>query len=149
MAKKSTATRQTPAARRSQTTARTTAKAADVMLVRGANATRPTAPVPANTKPVAAARPAGVGQQERPRALEAPRAARPTAPRKEPAAQPTPKAQASRVARARVTQRARTANLITPEHYSYVINDLKLIAGLVISMFLVIIVLAIILHTRA
>lgn len=144
MAKKSTATRQTPAARRSQTTA----KAADVMLVRGANATRPSASTPTNTKPVAATRSAAVGQQERPRALEAPRAARPTAPRKEPAAPAAPKAQASRVARARVTQRARTANLITPEHYSYVINDLKLIAGLVISMFLVIIVLAIIVHAR-
>jgi len=145
MAKKSTATRQTPAARRSQTTAKT----ADVMLVRGANATRPTAPAPTNAKPAAPARSSGVSQQERPRALEVPRAVRPTAPRKEPAPQPAPKAQASRVARARVTQRARTANLITPEHYSYVIGDLKLIAGLVVSMFAVIIVLAIILHTRA
>ena len=83
------------------------------------------------------------------RALDAPRAARPTAPRQEPAARAATKAQASRVARARVTQRARTANLITPEHYSYVINDLKLIAALVISMFAVIIVLAIIMHTHA
>ncbi len=149
MAKKSTATRQTPAARRSQTTARTTAKTADVMLVRGANAVRPTAPAPANAKPSTPARPTGVSQQERPRALEVPRAVRPTAPRKEPAVPAPAKAQASRVARARVTQRARTANLVTPEHYSYVINDLKLIAGLVISMVLVIIVLAIILHTRA
>jgi hypothetical protein len=145
MAKKSTATRQTPAARRSQTTAKT----ADVMLVRGANATRPSTPAPANAKPAAPARPAGASQQERPRALEVPRAVRPTTPRKEPTAPTTTKAQASRVARARVTQRARTANLITPEHYSYVIGDLKLIASLVISMFLVIIVLAIILHTRA
>ena len=145
MAKKSTATRQTPAARRSQTTV----KAAEVMLVRTAKATDSTAPAPANAKPAATAKPTGVSQQERPRALEAPRAARPTAPRREPPAHTAPKAQASRVARARVTQRARTANLVTPEHYGYVINDLKLIAGLVISMFLVIIVLAIILHTRA
>lgn len=143
MAKKSTATRQTPAARRSQTTAKT----ADVMLVRGAKA--PESAAPANAKPAAAAKPASVRQQERARALEAPRATRPTAPRQEPAARAATKAQASRVARARVTQRARTANLITPEHYSYVINDLKLIAALVISMFAVIIVLAIIMHTHA
>src|SRR5689334_1810343 len=110
MAKKSTATRQTPAARRSQTTV----KAAEVMLVRTAKATDSTAPAPANAKPAATAKPTGVSQQERPRALEAPRAARPTAPRREPPAHTAPKAQASRVARARVTQRARTANLVTP-----------------------------------
>ena len=52
-----------------------------------------------------------------------------------------PKAQAARVARARATQRARAANLINPKNYSYVRNDLKLIAGLAIAMFAVIIIL--------
>jgi hypothetical protein len=51
------------------------------------------------------------------------------------------KAQAARVARARATQRARTANLISPTNYSYVLNDLKLIAGLAVAMFAVIIIL--------
>jgi hypothetical protein len=51
------------------------------------------------------------------------------------------KAQAARVARARATQRARAANLISPTNYSYVPNDLKLIAGLAVAMFAVIIIL--------
>lgn len=51
------------------------------------------------------------------------------------------KAQAVRVARARAVQRARTANLVTPEHYSYVIRDLKLIAALACAMVIVLIVL--------
>jgi hypothetical protein len=49
--------------------------------------------------------------------------------------------QATRVARARATQRARAANVITPQHYAYVLKDLRLIAGLAGSMFLVIIIL--------
>lgn len=35
--------------------------------------------------------------------------------------------QANRLARARATQRTRTANLINPEHYNYVLTDLRLI----------------------
>lgn len=80
---------------------------------------------------------------ERPRALEA---AKPTKPAPKPEAatarQTTARGtQASRVARARATQRARAANIITPEHYAYVLKDLRLIAALAGTMFLVIIIL--------
>lgn len=49
--------------------------------------------------------------------------------------------QANRIARARATQRARTAYQITPEHYSYVLRDLRLTAALAALMFSVIIIL--------
>ncbi len=47
----------------------------------------------------------------------------------------------TKVARAREMQRAHAANRITPEHYSYVKNDLRLIAVLATCMFAVIIAL--------
>ncbi len=40
--------------------------------------------------------------------------------------------QATRLARARATQRTRAANLITPEHYKYVLTDLRLIGAVAI-----------------
>ncbi|MGH2517447.1 MAG: hypothetical protein ACRDHP_17495 [Ktedonobacterales bacterium] len=153
MAKKSTATRQANAARRPQTPAKSTGvtlvrsrqdqeaqeKAAD-----GAVATR-AAPTP---KLTTAASTSGAAKQrsapvvERPRALEAPKPAKP-APKAEtaPARQQAPYMQASRVARARATQRARAANVITPQHYAYVLKDLRLIAALAVAMFAIIIVL--------
>ena len=45
------------------------------------------------------------------------------------------------LARGPATQRARAVNVITPEHYSYVLNDLKLIGALALGMFAVILVL--------
>jgi hypothetical protein len=51
------------------------------------------------------------------------------------------RAEAAKVARAREMQRARAANLITPEHYAYVKNDLRLTAILAAVMFSVIIIL--------
>ena len=152
MAKKSTATRQANAARRSQTTPRPS----DVILVRapkpGENAVPSAASVaPASTKtqPVAPKKPAPTPQAappvNRPRALEVARPNKPAAPKPEPAPgrqqAAAVKAQAARIARAKATQRARTANVITPEHYSYVINDLKLIGTLAVLMFGAIIVL--------
>lgn len=138
MAKKSTATRQANAARRSQTTG----KAPAVALVRApkeTNETSATSKSPATA--TAPTKSAVTPNAERPRSPTVSKAVRPAA-RQEPVARPeAPRAQASRVARARATQRARTANLINPEHYGYVINDLKLIAALAVTMFAIIIVL--------
>jgi hypothetical protein len=156
MAKKSTATRQANAARRSQTTTRPS----DVMLVRAPKPAENTAPsaasaslTPARPQPAAKSQPAAqkkpatapqASQVNRPRALEVSRPNKPAAPKPAPAPtqqQAAMKAQAARVARAKATQRARTATLITPEHYSYVINDLKLIGTLAFLMFAAIIAL--------
>ena len=51
------------------------------------------------------------------------------------------RAQVNRVARAQASQRARTANHVSPEQYSYVKDDLRLIAILAGSMFVIIIIL--------
>lgn len=142
MAKKSTATRQANAARRSQTTA----KAPAVALVR---APKDTSETSVTSKSLAAAtapaRGAITSNAERPRSPAVSQTARPAArpaPRPEPAArQESARTQATRVARARATQRARSANMINPEHYGYVIKDLRLIATLAVAMFAIIIVL--------
>ena len=153
MAKKSTAARQNNAARRSQTSA----KATGATLVRqpqepvSASAGASTAvkslaePRATSAAPVEKPRAAVSATPVRPRALEAPKVAAPkaAAPKPEPApSKPRAgNAQAARLARARATQRARAANMITPEHYSYVLTDLKLIASLAVAMFVIIIVL--------
>lgn len=138
MAKKSTATRQGNAARRSQTTDKRSAVAL-VRTPKETNETTGTSQSHASTP----TRSAITSNAERPRspAVTNKTTTRP-APRQEPVARPeNTRAQASRVARARATQRARTAHQISPEHYGYVINDLKLIAALAVTMFAVIIVL--------
>lgn len=137
MAKKSTATRQANAARRSQTTDKRSA----VALVRTPKETNET-PGASQSSSTTPTRSAITSNAERPRSPAVSKATRP-APRPEPAVarQDNARSQATRVARARATQRARTANLINPEHYGYVINDLKLIAALAVTMFAIIIVL--------
>lgn len=50
-----------------------------------------------------------------------------------------------RMARARATQAARTKNLITPENYTYVLGDLKLVIGLAVTAFVVLIALTFVL----
>ncbi len=151
MAKKSTAARQSNAARRPQTTA----KATGATLVRqphesasGSAGTDTAVRSTAEQHVVAPEKPRVTASSTaaRPRPLEAPKATatpKAAAPKQEVTqSRPRPASdQAARVARARATQRARTANMITPEHYSYVINDLKLIASLAAAMFMVIIVL--------
>ncbi len=65
-----------------------------------------------------------------------------------PATKPAPaasKRQDTRVARARATQRARQAGLISAENYAYVIGDLKLVLGLAIGAFAILIVLTFVL----
>ena len=62
------------------------------------------------------------------------------------ASRPTPThEQNQRLARARATQRARQANLISAEHYSYVLGDLKLVLALAISALVVLIALTFVL----
>ncbi len=147
MSKKSTATRQPQGTRRPQTASKQTS----VAFVRSP---RPEQGAPAEAKPetkpseqqrvVPAAKRVVVAPAAKPRAPQL--AARPAPTPK--AETPAPRAattaerdQATRVARARAIQRTRTANTITPEHYSYVLGDLKLIAGVAIAMFLTIIIL--------
>lgn len=153
MAKKSTVTRQTNAARRPQTSA----KAPAVKLVRpgGGTATvsagtqvltRPTQSAPARPTPVAKATlTPKAAPRPTPKGVAA--AARPAAPA---LAAPSmnaagraqlQRAEAAKVARAREMQRARAANLITPEHYAYVKNDLRLIGALASVMFAIVIAL--------
>lgn len=142
MSKKSTATRQANAARRPQTAS----KAPAVALVRtpraitgvGGSATA----TAAKPQPKTATNSFVVAAPERPRPVEVARSTRP-APKREPvaAAPQVDRTNAARVARARATQRARAATHITPDHYAYVINDLKVIAALAIAMFVIIIAL--------
>jgi hypothetical protein len=92
------------------------------------------------TKPVEASKPAKAPAGAVKPAAKA--AAAPAQPQAQASAKPQgPKAQAARVARARAAQRARAANLINPMNYSYVLTDLRLIAGLAVMMFAVIIIL--------
>ena len=144
MAKKSTAARQANAARRPQTAA----KAPDVALVR---APKTDATTGSTAAPSEAARPSfavankpkAVVSAERPKALAAPKPTRPAAASAESvvARQQAAKAQAVRIERARSAQRARSANQISPMHYTYVLKDLRLIAALAVVMFTVIVIL--------
>lgn len=94
-------------------------------------------------RPGASPKPAVVAPAAKPRApqVASKAAARPAAPKSEPAAASMTREQATRIARARATQRARSANAISPEHYAYVLGDLKLIAGIAVAMFAIIIIL--------
>ncbi len=156
MAKKSTATRQASAARRPQTSG----KVSTVKLVRpeGSRADvsagtsvveRPTQSAPARPAPVARTT-APVKAAPKPTPKPAASAVQPGSTRPASAAPVTPnasaraqlqRAEAAKIARAREMQRARAANLITPEHYGYVKNDLRLIAILASCMFAIIIIL--------
>ena len=74
-----------------------------------------------------------------------PAAAKPVASTARPQANTTTREQNQRLARARATQRARQANLISAEHYSYVLGDLKLIVALAVSALVVLIALTFVL----
>jgi hypothetical protein len=88
---------------------------------------KPATPQPATPQPVA----------PQPAASAAPAARKPA---------PTPtREQNQRLVRARATQRARQANLISAEHYSYVLGDLKLVLALAISALVVLIALTFVL----
>lgn len=105
------------------------------------------APKPAERKTAVAQRPAAV-KAPAPKATPAK-----AAPAQAPAASATAsrastvssREQNVRLARARATARARQANLISAESYSYVLGDLKLVVGLAISAFVVLIALTFVL----
>jgi hypothetical protein len=117
--------------------------------------TTPVAPArqPA-ARPAPSARPterkAAVAERSAPPKPATPQPAAPQpATRAAPAARkpaPTPtREQNQRLVRARATQRARQANLISAEHYSYVLGDLKLVLALAISALVVLIALTFVL----
>lgn len=143
MAKKSTTARQMNAARRPQTAA----KAPDVALVRApktdATGTAASSSESAQPSLATAARSKAVVSADRPKPLATPKATKPATATAESviARQQAAKAQAVRIERARSAQRARSANQISPLHYTYVLKDLRLIAALAVVMFAVIIVL--------
>lgn len=147
MAKKSTATRQANAARRSQSMSR----APEVTLVRQPKtATGQSGEAPAaKAAPTASASSAkqvviGGTRQRVPAVTKTP-TARPVSPKPENAARTPGKTQTSRVARAQTSQRVRNVSRVSPEQYGYVKKDLRFIGILAASMFLVIIALSFVL----
>ncbi len=153
MAKKSTATRQANAARRSQSMSR----APEVTLVRQPKTASGEAPVskaaPAvSTSSASSAKPVkstsvvigGTTRQRIPEVAKTP-TARPASPKPESSARTPTKTQSTRVARAQTSQRVRTVSRVSPEQYGYVKNDLRLIGVLAACMFAVIIVLSFVL----
>ena len=147
MAKKSTAARQAHAARRSQTTS----KAPEVTLVRQPKSGDVDV-VPAKAAPSGSdvvARPVKTGTAaitpaaapKRVPAVTRPTAAPVTAKPVENRARPASRAQIDRVTRSQAAQRARLATQLSPRNYAYVRDDLRLIAILAGSMFLLIIIL--------
>jgi hypothetical protein len=150
MPKKSTASAaRANAARRSQTSS---TKSAEVTLVRQPKVTTEvasaptTAPAPSSsTPPGKPAKNAVVPATARPRVPEVTKApgANKSGPSRtaENAARPVGKSQVNRVARAQASQRARAAGQVSPEQYSYVKYDLRLIGILAASMFLFMVIL--------
>ena len=160
MPKKSTVARQAHAARRSQTAARSQ----NVALVRapgvGVSSDTSTAdPVAASSSTTSAtteksassvatapaSRPASSASKSATRTATAARPATSAKPAAKPVAasqgQHAVREQEKRVARAREMRRVRQANVVTAEHYRYVIHDLRLTGILAAAMFAVIVVL--------
>lgn len=98
---------------------------------------RPAPPKPATPQPAAPQPAAPQSAAPRPATSATPAARKPA---------PTPtREQNQRLVRARATQRARQANLISAEHYSYVLGDLKLVLALAISALVILIALTFVL----
>jgi hypothetical protein len=150
MAKKSTATRQANAARRSQSMSR----APEVTLVRQPKTATGETPVAkaAPAAPTSSAKPVkstpvvvgGTTRQHIPAVTKTP-TARPVSPRPESPSRAPSKTQSTRVARAQTSQRVRTVSRVSPEQYGYVKHDLRFIGILAASMFAVIIILSFVL----
>lgn len=158
MAKKSTAARKTQAARRAQTAQRTQ----NVALVRApdegtsattldtAATTTEKPATPTATRPSLPTTTASAAQSPRSSATAgratatASRPATSSRPASKPAPTPqrnAPRDQERRIARAKEMRRIRAENVVTPEHYRYVIQDLRMTGVLAALMFAVIIVL--------
>ena len=138
MSKKSAAARRNATARKSQASG----KASSATFVSSAGEREAPAHV---DQSAAASTPVRAPSPARPRAVELkdnPKTTRAaTKAEQAPARQQGDRATTARVTRARAAQRARTANLINPENYTYVLSDLKLILTLAAAMFIVLIVL--------
>ena len=150
MPKKSTAAAaRANAARRSQTST----KSAEVTLVRQPKVTAPVASA-STTAPDSSSSATPASKPAKNTAV--PATARPRAPEvaktpggnksaqartAENVARPAGKTPGNRLARAQATQRARAANAVSPEQYSYVKYDLRLIGILAAAMFLFMIIL--------
>jgi hypothetical protein len=146
--KSSTSAARANAARRPQTST----KSAEVTLVRQPKVTTEvasspkTAPAPSSsTPPGKPAKSAVIPATARPRVPEVAKGlgsnksvASRTA---ENATRPAGKSQVNRVARAQASQRARAAGQVSPEQYSYVKHDLRLIGILAAAMFLFMVIL--------
>jgi hypothetical protein len=134
---------ETPSA--SNVVADTAAPTAATTSSRAATASRP-ATASGERKAAVADRPAApkAATPAKPAAPK-PAAAKPVASTARPQANTTTREQNQRLARARATQRARQANLISAEHYSYVLGDLKLIVALAVSALVVLIALTFVL----
>lgn len=158
MPKKSTAAHKAQAARRSQTAARSqnvalvrapgadaASAAPDTAVATGASAPTSTTPKP-SASIASAPRTSPSASKSATRTATATRAATASA---KPAAKPAATSQGAyasreqerRVARAREMRRIREANMVTAEHYRYVLHDLRLTGILAALMFTVIIVL--------
>jgi hypothetical protein len=153
MPKKSTSARQAQAARRSQTAARSQ----NVALVRAPNtgdapssaAGSASTAAQASTSATRATSAAAAPAKSAARTTTTARPATSTRTAAKPAPRPAAPAQGSfaareqekRVARAKEMRRVRSANVVTPEHYRYVIRDLRMTGILAALMFTVIIVL--------
>lgn len=109
-----------------------------------ATASRPAAATSGERKAAVAERPAPKPAAAKPAAPK-PAAARPVASTARPQATTSTREQNQRLARARATQRARQANLISAEHYSYVLGDLKLIVALAVSALVILVALTFVL----
>jgi hypothetical protein len=150
MAKKSTATRQANAARRSQSMSR----APEVTLVRQPKTASGEAPAakPAPAASISSAKQVkstavvigGTTRQRIPEVAKTP-TTRPVSPKPESLARTPSKTQTTRVARAQTSQRVRTVSRVSPEQYSYVKNDLRLIGIIAACMFTAIIILSFVL----
>ncbi len=116
-------------------------RAATPAATKPAPATRPAVKPTAAPRPAPANLPAATPRNAQPAKAVAP-AASSAAPR---ASAVLTREQTTRIARARATQRARQANLIAAENYTYVLGDLKLVIGLAVTAFAVLIALAFVL----
>lgn len=110
-----------------------------------ATASRPAATTSGERKAAVVERPAAPKPTPAKPAAPKPAAARPAASTARPQANTSTREQNQRLARARATQRARQANLISAEHYSYVLGDLKLIVALAVGALVVLVALTFVL----
>lgn len=151
MPKKSSGARQ-PQARRAQTP-QSPSRSQNVALVR---ATKPDAAIADNSTPAttpkasttASSAPRNTGRTataSRPataaKSAAKSAATRPTTARPAPQSSHAVREQEKKVARAKEMRRVRAANVVTPEHYRYVIRDLRMTGILAAAMFAVIVVL--------